>query len=49
MFYLKVVSGGGGRFDAGILYYMPQNWTSDDTDGVERLMIQYGTSFCISN
>ena len=37
-------SGGGGRFDAGILYYMPQNWTSDDTDAVERLKIQYGTS-----
>lgn len=37
-------SGGGGRFDPGILYYMPQNWTSDDTDGVERLKIQYGTS-----
>jgi alpha-galactosidase len=37
-------SGGGGRFDPGILYYMPQNWTSDDTDAVERLMIQYGTS-----
>jgi alpha-galactosidase len=37
-------SGGGGRFDPGILYYMPQNWASDDTDGVERLKIQYGTS-----
>lgn len=37
-------SGGGGRFDAGILYYMPQIWTSDDTDPVERLCIQYGTS-----
>jgi alpha-galactosidase len=37
-------SGGGGRFDPGILYYMPQNWTSDDTDAVERLKIQYGTS-----
>lgn len=37
-------SGGGGRFDPGILYYMPQNWTSDDTDGAERLKIQYGTS-----
>jgi len=35
---------GGGRFDAGILYYMPQTWTSDDTDAVERLKIQYGTS-----
>ena len=37
-------SGGGGRFDAGMLYYMPQTWTSDDTDAVERLSIQYGTS-----
>ena len=39
-------SGGGGRFDAGMLYYMPQTWTSDDTDAVERLRIQYGTSCC---
>lgn len=39
-------SGGGGRFDPGMLYYMPQTWTSDDTDAVERLMIQYGTSIC---
>ena len=38
-------SGGGGRFDAGMLHYMPQTWTSDDTDAVERLAIQYGTSF----
>jgi len=37
-------SGGGGRFDAGMLYYMPQTWTSDDSDAVERLKIQYGTS-----
>jgi alpha-galactosidase len=37
-------SGGGGRFDPGILHYMPQTWTSDDTDAVERLKIQYGTS-----
>lgn len=37
-------SGGGGRFDAGMLYYMPQTWTSDDTDPLERLDIQYGTS-----
>lgn len=37
---------GGGRFDAGLLYYAPQCWTSDDTDAVERLKIQYGTSFC---
>lgn len=39
-------SGGGGRFDAGMLYYTPQIWCSDDTDAVERLKIQYGTSFC---
>lgn len=38
-------SGGGGRFDAGILYYMPQSWCSDDTDAIERIRIQYGTSF----
>ncbi len=37
-------SGGGGRFDAGMLYYFPQSWTSDNTDPVERLRIQYGTS-----
>jgi len=37
-------SGGGGRFDPGMLYYMPQTWTSDNTDAVERLKIQYGTS-----
>lgn len=35
---------GGGRFDAGMLHYMPQNWTSDNTDAVSRLKIQYGTS-----
>lgn len=37
-------AGGGARFDAGMLYYMPQTWTSDDSDAVERLKIQYGTS-----
>ena len=37
---------GGGRFDPGLLYYAPQGWASDDTDAVERLKIQYGTSFC---
>lgn len=37
-------SGGGGRFDPGILHYMPQTWTSDNTDAVSRLKIQYGTS-----
>ena len=38
-------SGGGGRFDAGMLYYCPQIWCSDDTDAYERTFIQYGTSF----
>ncbi|MEK4293877.1 alpha-galactosidase [Paenibacillus sp. FSL R5-0914] len=37
-------SGGGGRYDPGMLYYMPQTWTSDDSDAIERLKIQYGTS-----
>lgn len=37
-------SGGGGRFDPGMLYYMPQTWTSDNSDAIERLCIQYGTS-----
>ncbi|MGN0180102.1 MAG: alpha-galactosidase [Monoglobaceae bacterium] len=37
-------SGGGARFDPGILYYMPQIWCSDDTDAAERMYIQYGTS-----
>lgn len=36
---------GGGRFDAGMLYYAPQCWTSDDTDAAERIRIQYGTSY----
>lgn len=39
-------AGGGGRFDGGMLYYFPQIWTSDDTDGLERTKIQYGTSMC---
>ena len=38
-------SGGGGRFDAGMLYYTPQIWCSDNTDAVDRVRIQYGTSF----
>ncbi len=37
-------AGGGGRFDPGMLHYMPQIWTSDDSDAVERMAIQYGTS-----
>ena len=39
-------TGGGGRFDAGMLYYVPQFWCSDNTDAIDRLAIQYGTSFC---
>ncbi len=42
-------SGGGGRFDAGMMYYMPQCWVSDDTDAVERLYIQYGTSMAYAS
>ncbi len=38
-------SGGGGRFDAGMMYYTPQIWCSDNTDALDRLRIQYGTSF----
>lgn len=36
---------GGGRFDLGMMYYAPQAWTSDNTDAVERLNIQFGTSY----
>lgn len=39
-------AGGGGRFDAGMLYYMPQAWASDNTDPIERLTIQFGTTMC---
>lgn len=39
-------SGGGGRFDPGMLYYSPQIWCSDNTDAIERIKIQYGTSMC---
>lgn len=38
-------SGGGGRYDAGMLYYTPQIWCSDNTDAIDRIRIQYGTSF----
>ena len=38
-------SGGGGRFDVGMLYYTPQIWCSDNTDAINRTRIQYGTSF----
>lgn len=38
-------SSGGGRFDAGMMYYTPQIWCSDNTDAINRVKIQYGTSF----
>ncbi len=38
-------SSGGARFDPGMLYYAPQTWTSDNTDAIERVKIQYGTSY----
>lgn len=43
---LENCSGGGARFDPAMLYFSPQIWTSDDTDAIERLKIQYGTSLC---
>lgn len=43
MLLLENCASGGGRFDAGMLYYSPQIWCSDDTDAIERLMIQEGT------
>ncbi|GGI13037.1 alpha-galactosidase [Gottfriedia solisilvae] len=42
---IESCAGGGGRFDAGLLNYAPQAWASDDTDPIERLKIQYGSSF----
>ncbi|WP_203651912.1 alpha-galactosidase [Secundilactobacillus yichangensis] len=36
---------GGGRFDLGMMYYAPQAWASDDTDAVERMKVQFGTSY----
>ena len=44
--FFEGCAGGGGRFDAGMLYYFSQIWTSDDTDGFERTKIQWGTSVC---
>ncbi len=38
-------AGGGGRFDMGMLYYTPQIWCSDNTDAIDRIRIQHGTSF----
>ncbi|MBR4096468.1 MAG: alpha-galactosidase [Oscillospiraceae bacterium] len=43
---LENCSGGGARFDPAMLYYSPQIWCSDDTDAIERLKIQHGTSIC---
>lgn len=43
---IESCAGGGGRFDLGMLYYTPQIWCSDNTDAIDRLTIQYGTSFC---
>ena len=43
---LEGCASGGGRFDPAWLYCAPQSWTSDDTDAIERLDIQYGTSIC---
>ena len=40
---LENCSGGDARFDPGMLYYSPQIWCSDDTDAIERLLIQEGT------
>ena len=42
---IESCASGGGRFDAGMLYYAPQGWVSDNSDAIERLKIQYGTSF----
>lgn len=43
---VETCSGGGGRFDAGMLYYSPQIWTSDNTNAIDRVGIQFGTSLC---
>lgn len=43
---LENCSSGGARFDPGMLYYSPQIWTSDCTDPIERLTIQFGASLC---
>ncbi|MCX4268441.1 MAG: alpha-galactosidase [Lachnospiraceae bacterium] len=41
---IESCASGGGRFDAGMIYYSPQGWVSDNSDAIERLKIQYGTS-----
>ncbi len=43
--FFEGCSGGGGRFDAGMLAYFPQIWTSDNTDSLSRAGIQWGTSY----
>ncbi len=43
--FFETCSGGGGRFDLGMLFYSPQIWTSDNTDPYARVYIQYGTSY----
>ena len=43
--FFESCSGGGGRFDLGMLFYSPQVWTSDNTDPYARVFIQYGTSY----
>ncbi len=43
--FFEGCSGGGGRFDGGMLRFFPQFWTSDDTDAYERAKIQWGTSY----
>lgn len=45
MLLIEGCSGGGGRFDAGMLYYTPQIWCSDNTDAIDRISIQLNTSF----
>ena len=44
--FFEGCASGGGRFDAGMLYYFPQIWTSDDTDAYERTRVQWGTATC---
>ena len=44
--FFEGCASGGARFDAGMLYYFPQIWTSDDTDAYERAKIQWGTATC---
>ena len=43
--FFEGCSSGGGRFDAGVLHYFPQIWTSDNSDAEDRTSIQYGTSY----